>query len=74
MDAHPVIKDIAERAFWTFAEAFLAVFVVGATISDTLMSGKGAAIAGVAAALAVVKGFVASRAGKGTAAFPEPKA
>lgn len=47
------IKDILERAAWTFAQAFLGVFLV----SD-LASVKGAAIAGLAAAISVAKTFV----------------
>lgn len=68
-----VLRDIAERAGWTFAEAFLAVFVVGATMSDTLLSAKGAAVVGIAAVLSVIKGFVASKTGSGSAALPEPR-
>ncbi len=41
-----------ERAAWTFAQAFLAVFVV----SD-LASAKSAAVAGVAAAISVLKTY-----------------
>ena len=44
------MRNILERAAWTFAQAFLAVFV----ISD-LASAKTAVVAGVAAALSVVK-------------------
>ena len=56
--------DMLERAAWTFAEAFLAVYVV-----TDVSSVKTAAVAGAAAAVAVVKGFVASRVGEpGTAA------
>ena len=60
-----LFRDIAERAVLTFVEAFLAVFVV----SD-LSSIRSAAVAGAAAALAVVKGAIASKVGDtGTAAL-----
>jgi hypothetical protein len=45
-----------ERAAWTFAQAFLAVFI----ISD-LASAKTALVAGVAAALSVVKTYAQDR-------------
>tara|TARA_R100001086_G_C11635594_1_gene202993 strand:- start:47 stop:199 length:153 start_codon:yes stop_codon:yes gene_type:complete len=45
-----------ERAAWTFAQAFLAVFVV----SD-LASVRSAAIAGIAAALSVIKSYAKGR-------------
>tara|TARA_Y100000296_G_C5082276_1_gene210564 strand:- start:490 stop:642 length:153 start_codon:yes stop_codon:yes gene_type:complete len=41
-----------ERAAWTFAQAFLAVFVV----SD-LASARSAAVAGIAAAISVLKTY-----------------
>ena len=46
-------KSTLERAAWTFAQAFLGVFL----ISD-LASVKGAAVAGFAAAISVAKTFV----------------
>lgn len=52
-------RDIIERTIWTFAQAFLATFAV----SD-LSTVKSAAIAGVAAALAVVKGAAKAKVGK----------
>ena len=52
-------RDILERTIWTFAQAFLATFAV----SD-LSTVKSAAIAGVAAALAVVKGAAKAKVGK----------
>lgn len=48
--------DMAERAAWTFVEAFLAVFVIG-----DLATLETAVVAGAAAALSVVKTFAASR-------------
>jgi hypothetical protein len=50
--------DMAERALWTAVQAFIAVWIIGDP-----SSAKSAAIAGVAAALSVVKGFAASRIG-----------
>ena len=50
------MRNILERAAWTFAQAFLAVFV----ISD-LASAKTAVVAGVAAALSVVKTYTQGR-------------
>ena len=47
--------NLAERTGWTFAEAFLAVFVV--TDTSTVRS---AVVAAAAAALVPVKGFVKS--------------
>ena len=50
------MSNMFERAEWTFAQAFLAVFV----ISD-LASAKSAAIAGIAAALSVIKTYAKDR-------------
>tara|TARA_R110000824_G_scaffold218269_4_gene404809 strand:+ start:6901 stop:7089 length:189 start_codon:yes stop_codon:yes gene_type:complete len=51
-------KDIAERATVTFAQAFLATFVV-----TDLASGKSAALAGASALLSLLKSVVASQYG-----------
>jgi hypothetical protein len=51
-------KDIIERAAWTAAQAFLAIYTVGGV--DEL---KSAAAAGVAAGISVIKGFVATKVG-----------
>ncbi len=60
-----LFRDIAERAVMTFAQAFLAAFVVA-----DLSTVKTAALAGAAAALAVIKGAIASKVGEaGTAAL-----
>ncbi len=50
------MNNMLERAAWTFAQAFLAVFI----ISD-LASAKTALVAGVAAALSVVKTYAQDR-------------
>jgi len=52
------MTNLMERAGWTFVQAFLAVFVVGD--QGTL---KVAVIAGVAAALSVVKTYAKGRVG-----------
>lgn len=59
-----IYKDVIERAAWTAAQAFLAIYTVGGV--DEL---KSAATAGIAAAISVVKGFAATKVGdSGTAA------
>lgn len=61
-------RDIAERAAWTFAQAFAAaLFTTGRFDLDTFGA---AALAGAAAVLSVVKGLIASRIGDPTAALP----
>jgi len=50
------VSNMLERAAWTFAQAFLAIFVV----SD-LASAKSAAVAGIAAALSVIKTYAKDR-------------
>ena len=50
------MSNMLERAAWTFAQAFLAIFVV----SD-LASAKSAAIAGLAAALSVIETYAKDR-------------
>ena len=52
------MTNLMERAGWTFVQAFLAVFVVGDV--GTL---KVAVIAGVAAALSVIKTYAKGRVG-----------
>ena len=60
-----LIRDIAERAAWTFLQAFLGVFVV-----TDLSSAEGAALAGVAAVVSLIKGIVATHVGERNAALP----
>ena len=50
------MSNLLERAAWTFAQAFLAVFI----ISD-LASAKTALVAAAAAALSVVKTYAQDR-------------
>lgn len=50
-------RDTAERALFTFVQAFAATWVVGGGMS----SARSAAVAGAAAVLAVVKAAAASR-------------
>ena len=52
------MSNMFERAAWTFAQAFLAVFMV-----SELASARSAAIAGIAAALSVVKTYARDRVG-----------
>lgn len=51
-------KDLLARAGWTAGQAFLAVFVV-----EDLSTAKKAAVAGIAAAISVVKSFVGAHTG-----------
>ncbi len=53
------IFDVLERAGWTFAQAFLGVFVVA-----DLSSAKGAGVAGLAAAVSVLKTLVKDKVAK----------
>ena len=53
------IFDVLERAGWTFAQAFLGVFVVA-----DLSSAKGAGVAGLAAAVSVLKTMVKDKVAK----------
>lgn len=48
--------DIIERAAWTFAQAFLAVLVVG-----DMSTARDAVIAGAAAAVSVLKSVAATK-------------
>ena len=58
------MKDALERAIWTAAQAFLAVFTVG-----DMASAKAAGISAVAAGITVLKSVVATQVGdSGTAA------
>ena len=65
-----LIIDIGERAVFTFVQAFLSVWLVTswADLTDVALAQQ-AAVAGIAAALAVLKGAVASRLGSPTAAM-----
>lgn len=53
-----LIRDIVERALWTFVQGFLGAF----TITD-LSTARTAALAGVMALLSLVKSVAASRVG-----------
>lgn len=66
-----LLLDVAERATLTFVQAFLSVWLVAdwADLTDVHLAQR-AAVAGIAAALAVVKGFAAARVGDpGTASL-----
>jgi hypothetical protein len=61
--------DLVERAVWTFLQAGLGVFVLADSFDANLDNAEKAAMAGLAAVIALVKGVVASRVGDtGTAA------
>jgi len=70
------VADVAERAAWTAGQTFVAVFtptvIAAATGSIDVATARAAAIsagmAAGAAALAVVKGWIATLYGDGTAA------
>jgi hypothetical protein len=53
-----LLKDVAERALWTAAQAFVAVYTVGG-----VDEAKSALTAAVAAGISVVKGFMATQVG-----------
>lgn len=57
-------KDIANRAEWTFAQAFLATVAVGASGVTSVGTWKAGAIAGAAAVLSLLKNIVAQKAPK----------
>lgn len=69
-----LLLDVAERASLTFVQAFLSVWVVSswADLTDVGLAQR-AAVAGVAAALAVVKGVAASRVGDPASAALLPR-
>lgn len=53
------IKDTAERAAWTFGEAFAAAFVIPPVAGfGSIATWKVATLSGVAAGLAAVKGML----------------
>jgi len=58
-----LIKDVLERALWTAAQTFIAVYTVGG-----VAEAKAAATAAAAAGLSVVKGFAATKIGSGDSA------
>jgi len=58
MPDQKLIKDVIERAFWTAAQTFIAVYTVGG-----VDQAKAAATAAAAAGLSVIKGFAATKIG-----------
>ena len=58
-----IYKQVAERALMTFAQTFLAMFVV-----TDMASATGAGTAVLAAALSVLKSFAATKVGDSTTA------
>ena len=63
------IKDVLERAIWTAAQAFLAVFTVG-----DMASAKAAGIAAVAAGISALKSILATQVGDSGTAATLPRA
>ena len=59
VDSMKNMMDMLERAGWTFAQAFLGTLVVA-----DLSSAKGAGIAGLAAAVSVLKTIVKDKVAK----------
>ena len=57
------LKDLLERAIWTGAQAFLAVFTVG-----DMASAKAAGVAAVGAGISVLKSVVATSIGDSSSA------
>jgi hypothetical protein len=62
------VKDALERAIWTAAQAFLAVFTVG-----DMASAKAAGIAAVAAGISVLKSVIATQVGDSSTAATLPR-
>ena len=58
MPDQKLIKDVLERALWTAAQTFIAVYTVGG-IDEAKAAGTAAAAAG----LSVLKGFAATKIG-----------
>lgn len=59
------MKDLAERAFWTFIQTFLAVWLLSTSFDLGVV--QACAVSGLAAAASVVKSTLASRFGEPTA-------
>ena len=57
------LKDLLERAIWTAAQAFLAVFTVG-----DMASAKAAGVAAAAAAVSALKSILATQVGDSNSA------
>ncbi len=51
-------KAIAERAVWTFGQAFLAVFLAGLAVTVTQVQLKALVVAAIAAGLSALKNVV----------------
>jgi hypothetical protein len=61
-------KDLGERCAWTFVQAFLATYAV----TGGRKAAESAAVAGVAAVLAVIKGVAAKKVGDPNSASTVP--
>ena len=62
------MKDALERAIWTAAQAFLAVFTVG-----DMASAKAAGVAAVGAGISVLKSVIATQVGDSSTAATLPR-
>lgn len=62
--------DIAERTFWTYVQSFIGLLLAASVLDISTV--KAAAVSAIPAALAVIKGFAASRIGDATAAALPP--
>ncbi len=65
-----LLLDIAERTFWTYVQSFIGLLLASSVIDITTL--KAAGVSAIPAALAVIKGFAASRVGDNTAAALPP--
>lgn len=61
-------KDVTERVIWTFAQAFLGAY----TVTGGKKAAESAAIAGVAAVIALLKGIAAHKIGDPNSASTVP--
>jgi hypothetical protein len=62
------LLDLLERSLWTFAQAFVAVFIASGVLDAPALDGAAIKAAAIAAALAALKAVIAQQFGNGTAA------
>jgi len=60
----PFIKDMLERAIWTFIEGFAGVLVTSSVLDVTVI--EAAALAGIMAVVSLVKSIAVSKVGAQT--------
>lgn len=56
-------RDLGERVFWTFVQAFLSALTVPAILTGDVDMLRAALLAGAAAVLSLLKGVAASKVG-----------